>query len=62
MPLPAAQCLDVGEDVVAGHFPQVVVAVRPLQQRRSGLVEVEPDRALSAGSKSHNGRPNQDLI
>jgi len=35
------QRLDVGEDVVAGHFPQVVVAVRPFQQGRADSVEVE---------------------
>ncbi len=26
MPLAAVQCLDIGEDVVAGHFPQMAVA------------------------------------
>lgn len=44
--LGAVQCLDVGEDVIAGHFPQVVVAVRPFQQGRAASVEVEPDRAV----------------
>jgi hypothetical protein len=38
----------VGEDVVASHLPQVVVAVRTLQQGRTDLVEREPDRALRA--------------
>ncbi|MFI2765031.1 hypothetical protein ACH5A3_40395 [Streptomyces echinatus] len=46
--LVAVQCLDVGEDIVAGHFLQMVVAVRPVQQGRADSVEVEPDRALSS--------------
>lgn len=46
MALVAVQCLDVGEDVVAGHLPQVVVGVRPFQQGRADSVEVEPDRAF----------------
>ncbi len=45
-PLVAVQCLDVGPDVVAGHFPQVVITVRPFQQGRPDTVEVEPDRAF----------------
>jgi hypothetical protein len=42
------QRLDVGEAVVASHLPQVVVAVRPLQQGRTDLLEGEPDPALPA--------------
>jgi len=45
----AVQGLEVGEDVLAGHLPQMVVAVRPAQQCRAGPVEVEPDRALLPG-------------
>lgn len=46
MSLAAVQRLDVSEHIVAGHCPQVVVAVRPLQQCRADPVEIEPDRAL----------------
>lgn len=46
VPLVAVHRLDVGEHVVAGYFPQVGVAVRPLQQCRADPVEIEPDRAL----------------
>jgi len=45
----AVQGLEVGEDVLAGRLPQVVVAVRPAQQCRTSSVEVEPDRALLPG-------------
>ncbi|MER5851919.1 hypothetical protein ABT126_34125 [Streptomyces sp. NPDC002012] len=39
----------MGEDILAGHLPQVVVAVRPAQQCRTGPGEVEPGRALLPG-------------
>ncbi|MFJ8825528.1 hypothetical protein ACIREE_27640 [Streptomyces sp. NPDC102467] len=31
----AVQSFEVGEDILAGHLPQVVVAVRPAQQCRT---------------------------
>ena len=48
--LVAAQCLGVGEDIVVGDLPQMVVAGRPRQQRRADGAQIAPDGGLVAGA------------
>jgi hypothetical protein len=48
----AAQGVGDGLDVGAGDLPQIVVAVRPAEQDRAGVVEVGPNGVGCAGART----------